>query len=477
MYQTKIVRLLSALSRQASDKLLIFTRSPYFNTNTNLVLLLEFLLRHPEAMQEDAISYRNAFVAVFQREPLPDEAKPVISKLASKLLRLAEMFIEQEYLKEQPFFSAYFRKKWFRKNKMSEWEEEALSEMKVLNAQYPVYNAFKAMCNYFIEQEQMQTTVYTELILEKLDLSKLNESIDAYYLHEKLEILCHIANHSLIANQKYELPEVEPLLHLLELRQQSLSPATIIWQKALLMLRAPASAGHYAALKSALDTHGQLLSEEDRFTIFQCLLNAARFVFTSSDAYIREMIGLYKQQVQNGAILFNGAILPNPFYNVISIAIGLHDTDWAADFFERFQDKLDPGNKKSPGIRCLCSAMLLFEKKQYGAALDMLNTTYFKDIQTKLAERRLRIKVYLELGYDELLEDQLNAFRKFLSVNKSIIPNHHEEGNKAFINAAGLIFKIKFDGGVAKKKLDELVKNSPIMPEKKWILEKLESGY
>lgn len=116
--------------------------------------------------------------------------------------------------------------------------------------------------------------------------------------------------------------------------------------------------------------------------------------------------------------------------------------------------------------------MLLFELGQYEQALEKLNNTVFKDIQFKLSERRLRIKIYLELKYEELLLDQLNTFRKFLSVNKSIIPQHHELGNKTFINAVSLLSKMGRSGDRYHTKLEDLVANSPILPEKKWISHK-----
>lgn len=469
MHQSKTIRLLSILSRQELDKFLSYTKSPYFNTNQHLVHLLEYLIPLAPGFDKSVISYQNAFIAVFKRLPQGSEEKSTIRKLASKLLRLAEGFIEQEQLAAMPFFSAYFRKRWFRENSQSDWEEEVLRQMKVLNTQNKIHDKYRSLCTYFIEYEETQTTVSKELILEKLDLSRLNTSIDAYYLHEKLETLCHIANHSLIANQKYEVPEAEQVLQLLALRLEKLSPVTQLWQKALALLQDPGVQARYMDLKNSLERHGRLLSPTDHHTIFHYLLNTARFVFPASAEYIREMMQLYKYQIQTGSILFNGHIIPDTFYNVIAVATGLQELEWAKDFFQQFNNKLDPRNHKSEGIRQFSESMLLFELGQYEQALDKLNSTVFKDIQFKLSERRLRIKIYLELNYEELLLDQLNTFRKFLSVNKSIIPHHHELGNKTFINAVSLLFKMERSGDRYHAKLEDLVANSPILPEKKWI--------
>ena len=474
MHQSKTVRLLSLLSRQELDKFLAYTKSPYFNTNQHLIHLLEYLIPLAPDFDKSVISYQNAFIAVFKRLPQGEEEKSAIPKLASKLLRLAEGFIEQEQLATMPFFSAYFRKRWFRKNSQSDWEEDVLRQMKVLNTQNGIHDKYRSLCTYFIEYEEAQTTVFKELILEKLDLSRLNASIDAYYLHEKLETLCHIANHSLIANQKYEVPETEQVLQLLALRMEKLSPVTQLWQKALALLQDPGATAKYLDLKNSLENYGRLLSPPDHHVLFQYLLNTARFVFTDSAEYIREMMHLYKHQIQTGAILFNGYIIPDTFFNVIAVAIGLREREWAHHFFRQYKDKLDPRNHKSEGIRHFSESMLLFELEQYEQALERLNNTVFKDIQIKLAERRLRIKIYLELNYEELLLDQLNTFRKFLSVNKSIIPQHHELGNKTFINAVSLLSKMEHRSDRHHAKLEELVASSPILPEKKWISRKIE---
>ena len=117
----------------------------------------------------------------------------------------------------------------------------------------------------------------------------------------------------------------------------------------------------------------------------------------------------------------------------------------------------------------LCKAILFFEKQQFELALEFLNNTHFRDIQGKLLERRLRLRIYLELGYDDTFLDQINSFRKFLSVNKSIVPEHHYNGNKSFIQAANLIYKAQKEGIKSLNELKRHVESSLTLPEKHWI--------
>ncbi len=455
------------------ERLLLFLKSPYFNTNQHLIALMEYLLPFAPKFNHPSLSYQNAYTFIFKSSlPLPD-AKEAITKLSSKLLKLGEHYLEHESLSEHPFEGAYFRKKWYRKMHKPEWEEAALRDMNIAQAKYPLKDEYKAHSAYLIEYEQAKLVSTSNLVAEKFDLSKVNTALDHYYLRAKLECLCHMTNHAMVSGQAYDLKEINAIAELLALREQQIDAATLIWGKALALLNEPENKSCYLALKIAQREHAPYLSIPENQTIFIYLSHSARKAFPDQEEYLRELMHLHKAQMEAGCLLTEGFIYPINFLNIIYVAIQQREIAWANTFFREFEAKLDPSSEKSPDIRLFCQSILFFENREYDAALNALNGAYFKDIQLKLSERRLRLKIYLELGYIETFLDQINTFRKFLSVNKNIISEHHMEGSKAFIQAAYSIYKSKQEREKSLKVLQKMMAESPVLPERSWIEHKI----
>lgn len=469
MQKSKLTRLLSLFSQKEMEQMLLFSKSPYFNTNRQLASLLQFLAAYAPDFEGAEVAPEKAYAFVYGKTTTPAEAKSVITKLASKLLKLCEQFIEHQVLKSERFYGAYFRKKWHQKPQNLAWEEETLRDMNVALATYPLRDAYKAHGDYLLEYEWAKWNINAGNALEHLDLNKMNRALDVYYLRAKLECLCHLNNHKLVSAHIYDMDEYSAVQSLLALRRDKMDDAYLIWEKALLLLQEPQSETRYQALKQSQKAHGAYLSPGENRTIFLYLAHSSRLVYKEAQVYFSALMDLYKMQIKSGCLLVEGVLPPITFYNIITVAISLQNLDWAGDFYKTYASKLDPHADNSSSIRYLCNSMLHFENQQFTTALEMLNQAHFRDVQGKLTERRFRLQIYLELGYNETFSDQVNSFRKFLYVNKAIIPPHHYDSNIAFIQATLSLFKVKHSG---RKWLGELLghlERNPNLPGKKWL--------
>jgi hypothetical protein len=469
MQKSKLIRLLAFFSNSELDRLKLFVQSPFFNTNQHLLSLLEYLLPFKPTFRHEEMDEKRAFKHIFPEVPFSADSKKVIIKLSSKLLKLAEQFIEHQGLIANKFEAASFRQKWFREHRIADWEADVLREMQVEHHKYPFIDEYHAYCAYRIGQNNAKWLLLSDTVADKVELSNLNNLLDDFYLRAKLECFCHIANQALVAGIAPFWPEKEEISRLIEQRRSSLKPTYLIWEKAWILLQEPKSLEKYYYLKGEILLYGHLLSKTENHTIYLYLMHSARFTITDSDQYFRELMQLYQLQIESDCLFVEGYLHPNTFFNIISVANRLKLVDWATNFYDRFVTALDPASEKTDPMRLLSKAILQFEQKQFHEVLTLLNATKFRDIQTKLTERRLRLKTYLELGYEDLFLDQTNTFRKFLSVNQKIIPNHHYTGNIAFIRAALLIHKVQNNDAKSKKDLVLHISESQVLPEKHWI--------
>ena len=248
-----------------------------------------------------------------------------------------------------------------------------------------------------------------------------------------------------------------------------------LWYRAFKLLQKPESHDRYQKLKDILLHSQKRVGTEDLKTIFTYLENTAKFVFKPGKDYYEELFQLYQIQLEEGIIYYDGFILHSTLRNVVTVGLYLKKVNWVEHFLETHQHKIFPTYKEEDRVFYLCLAMLLFEKNEFEQAMEELNKTKFQNIYFKTLERNLRLKVYFELKFNSLFEDTINSYRKFLSDNRDQIADFFLEANRNFINITYAIYNF---GSFNKKRLLELeqkVKAIEKVPEKNWLLQKIES--
>jgi len=96
------------------------------------------------------------------------------------------------------------------------------------------------------------------------------------------------------------------------------------------------------------------------------------------------------------------------------------------------------------------------------------------DIYTKMDIRRMYIKVYYEMEYDDMLEDMVNSFRVFLTSHQDIIPTVHVQAHRDFTNIIYNIYRTMQRDAERISTIENQIAEVRILPEKMWLLEKLE---
>jgi hypothetical protein len=478
MKETKTLKLIRLFKPHEILEIRQFIRTTYFNPSKKLVALFDYILKFSPNFEDDRMTYEAAYEYVYPHGSDQSNPQRVMGKISSKLNTLLETYIEVAGLQKDAYTSASYRKDWFRQRGESDFEFDAIKDMDLANQKQIHDTEVKLYHQYRVAWEYLRWETFSGNPYQKLDFLQTNERLDEYYLRAKLETLCHRANHALLIKQKEPLSEEVFILEkLLQLNITNLSDITLLWHKALILLLAPDQKDLYYQLKSNYTLSQELLSTIEKRTFFHYLSNCARYCFTDAEIYSQEIFELYQLQREQNILLTNNFLGPESFYNIITTAIYLKEIQWAATFFEEYNGLLHPNNEKSGDMKSLCESYIAFERGSANDALDLLNATHFKDIYCKLSEKRLRLKVYIELDLIDLCLDHINSFRKFLSVNSGQIAPHHLEGNRAFINYAMAMQRSKFFSPIQLSEIVAEVKNCTILPERNWLLSKLSSTY
>lgn len=464
MKETKLVKLMEALTAAEFKKFRNFLHSDFYNTDDNLRLLYGAMKKHFPAFTSSKLTKEILFEKVFPGSPWQDAKW---RNLSSKMVKLIEKFYAilelNEREEKQLLIKAYGRRQ--------------------------LYAYFEKECTNFIgaleNQERQDVDLYKKRILAKREyyyhiltdkyenlpmLNSLQDDLDTYHQAEKNvfacdEIILKKNRKAIIAqSQKTERPAfytIRKIVH--EMLKENSKEAFV---KGKLFL---------AENISKLNINDQrfgLLSLQN-FAIGQVNLGLGK-------EFNPHIIELYKIGLEH-KILFEKGVLPsNSFLNIVSTATALKEFEWSKYFIENYSKYLPPPNLQN--VKKYALAIWHFQKGEYSLTIDLLS-----DFSSGTKSRILQAKLMLLRSYFSIFLKQPSYFDFFISYSTSF---EKHIGRKGFMSPGRInqyqsisqllrkIAKLKMAGvwnKKAKKDILELIANQPELITKSWLIEKIKT--
>jgi hypothetical protein len=476
MHDKKLLIILKTLKPKELKRFKAFVESPYFNTNKNLCLLLDYIQKYYPQFEHPQCSEANAFKHLFPNTPYRDE---VITKLLNKLFDLLRAFIAQQDLDEDNAHTAqpdtlYCLKETlnladFYIKRSPKHAPSALEKAAQYQSQLPHRDM-----EYYYYDFKLATlrSAYLSNMHDKSE-SGLTEALQKsaiYYYLNQLYFTCLYVNQRRIANLDINLQGIDELLNKISQQPHYLQlPAIAIWYECLQLLTQTDKKSHYLQIKNYLNQHNHLFNQEDTRIIYTFLENNAKKISHTDQEFYSELFELYDTQLKQGAIqLFQ----PSLFKNIVVVALRLERFEWIKQFMTQSHDIV---LQYRDAVHQYIDVHLLFKEQKFEAALIALSqANYGIDLFFKLDARRMYLKIFYELQYELAFHDLINSFRKFLSDHKNLIAEYHLQANRNFIHFIARLYALAHNDRVGKRKLNvEIAElSAQQLPEKDWLWQK-----
>lgn len=474
MKDSKLLEILSGFTPKELKKLKLMTDSPYFNKEESVRALMDFLLQYAPGFNHPKLDYNHAFRRIFGNRPIQSDPQTAVSKVMSKLMTVVREFMVQEELARNEVQKNLYQAQFFSRKGLLHYTSKLLEEGNDMLESSPFRDEKYFRDKLLLESEW---TAYINVVRDKshpdYNLGKLNRSLDAYYALQKLHMFCYAKNAQLNINIEFDYSQKA---YFQEWIQDSglLEDASIrIWFQAIMLLNEPGPERHQQ-LKQSIRQEAMKLSPLDLRVLFSYLTNTARKVFKDRHAYFRAMFELYKEQLELDILHVNGYLSPMIFRNIAVVGLKLQEFDWVQQFIDKKADKIFPDHLERDDVVTLCRAYLHFEKKEFHESLEMVNRLRYDNIYIKMDERRMRLMCYFELQMQWTFEDLIHSFRKFLTDHKKRIPPNYLEDNRLFIHFIHKLASDQLDTRENRLALADEIRQVPVLPEKEWLLAKLE---
>ena len=161
------------------------------------------------------------------------------------------------------------------------------------------------------------------------------------------------------------------------------------------------------------------------------------------------------------------------FWNIFINSVEINQVNWAEEFAEKHHADLEPEIRE--GAINFARAIILYKRKEYDKALEMLNKTKLSQFLFKLSMKTFYLRIYYEKGDYQSAGFALDSYKQFLYKNKSMSDSYRN----LYLNFAAIYYELlkmrsgekKADQNELKSKMDAV---SPNLHSRQWLLEMAE---
>ncbi len=460
MNKNNLSEILEKLSKKEVSEIDKAVRSPFFNQKEDVIRLWEILLKDKVLPEKEQL-----FLQIYGQENFNVKK---IYNASSQLLALIErvFFIlekENDETAQKLSISNCYRKKG-----LNPLFQTNINETKAI-----LKNAGLEDDQYYRFAHQIEFEIYEYQIADRtseLNLQSLNDSLDLSFLIEKLKKTCLLLSHQAVYKVNYQTGLLDYFLQYIENQPDVLQkPAVSVYYYCYLLLTQPNETAHFDTFKRLIIEHFAIFNSADIRVLYLLAVNHCIKKHNAGDEkYAREGLELYKKALKDDFLLENGVLSRFSYRNIVAWALLEKDYDWAEKFINDYKNNLERTFRDS--MYSFCLARLEFSRKNYQAALLLLQKAEYRDILLGLAAKVILLKIYYELHEMDVLEAHLNSMKAYI-VRKRVLGYHKKNYQNIIFYTKKLMFLSS--NPLEIKELREVIENEPVLTEKKWFLEQL----
>ncbi|MEM9820518.1 MAG: hypothetical protein AAF985_05580 [Bacteroidota bacterium] len=464
MLQTRLWESLHCPSARQLNGFGKFLQSPYFNQRRDLVDLYQSLKRAID--REKALSRVELWQSTF---PEKEYVEQDLRLLMTYLQRLLEQFIAVEQTLEDKVGIKLQTAAWYRSKGMDKLHKTALNKGVLYLEKAPLRNA-----EYFYQQFQFELEKYKIASHTKpdatVDFQKVIEQLDIAFLSMKLRQSCELMIHDRIYNWGFDSGFIDQIFTYLEEQKLIAIPAIGIYYYCYRMLETPEEEKWFQSFKKELLERGQYFDQEEIHNLYILAINyCVRRANDGFRHYFVDIMDFYRKGLDREYLLQNGVLSRFTYHNIVSAALKIDQSDWAESFIGEWMPRLEKRYRER--MFSFNRAKIAYHRKDYDAAIPLLQRANYHDLLLNLGARTLLLKIYHELNEFELLQSHLDAFSSYLRRKSGL--GYHRKNYRNLIHFTNRLLSLNLTDRHAIEQFKGEVLKTEILTEREWLLARL----
>lgn len=462
-----------------------FVKSPYYNTDKNLIKIYENLKK---------IELNHTFESALDNEiygglNINDTKK---TRLSKEFRSLIKQYLKLKQFEKDENTGMMYELRALREKKITTQYKKKLNEF--INK---FNNKYKRDENYYANRIIIEDDYYNFTIDDKAFdypeiLDNKRDNIICNFYFQLLHCYNDMMLHEDYAEKKFDLkfPYLDEILENIKENFEKIKiehPNICIIYLTMLIQRAMRKNESTDKLEKEYVTYlNENMKKFDKSQLYYYYLYLTNYymlmVKRGNYEYRVKLYEAYYYQEKNNFIFSDDEISPDRFRDIITMAIVCGDTEWAEYFLGNYKKLLDL--EKYKDFIELSYAKIYFKQKSYAKSINHLVLIGSRNLANYISSKIIFCKIYYETKDIPAIEFELDNLRKLEQRSKRIdarskdVVDYFRKYMKQLIKIETLEFlNDKKAKEIAEFSFKEIKKIKYFIPEKVWFLEKFQAKF
>jgi hypothetical protein len=446
-----------------SKKIEKWLLSPAHNARPALLSLYQYLysctvrMETPDAAQ--------AFTTVFG-DAVFDEKK-LRHALSWLMLQLRDCFCWME-MEQEPGLKEWLGARQMRRRNLEKGFQQQIREARAALGHTPDAGLYHYRLNFEQFQWEIQEKRHSDLPLEQM-----TRDLGGFFVQKLLQMGCmYRSSEALMKQDAQPLHQIHQILSAFPPDWMQASAANLLYHAGYQMLSEPENLHLADAFNTLLQTHGaRFPKDESRDLLMMAINHCIRRINRGDRKFLERILGFYQLGLRQELLLeAQGTLNKFTYNNILLVMIALERWQEAATFLETNQRLLDATERDY--VYRYNQAVLFFRQGRYDEAQLQLRSLSFTEPTYHLDARRMLLRIYFENDSWEALESLLDNLLTWVRRHPEV--GYHREMYRNLAVFTGRLLKIPPRDKKKKLALAQKVRDTPLVADKNWLLEKIE---
>jgi len=471
LFSSKFVQILKTLSPDEWKTFELWLKSPWANSNKNLIRLLEKLKKYYPAFNHPKFTKEKLFKQIL---PTGKFSLRRMNNLLSEGYLAAERFLifqnlaqdnnlQQDLLTKE--LQSRYLDEWFFKDAEKEINRLEEQPVKEWEDHLSLFQMHRRVYHHPNQSPRMQPGGTT--------IVRMGEELDLLYLLEKAAII----NEKIFRNRilKNENHAVEKDLEQWLLASEGVDHVAIDFYRKRFAYTEEKMLEQYLSLREAFFTQFERLNTKEKKSHLLWLLNDTVFLIKARKLSITDNLPLYKLGLKTGILLHKGKLTQNTYVAIIASSNTQKDFRFTSKFIEKYNEKLDQSIQQDALNWAL--AHLSYWKKDLEACLEFLLNHSFKTLYFQRITKVLTTQVYFDLylkddSYQFYLLNYFDSFEKWL-LREKVRTKFNKKPHLRFVQVCRTLAKNFSEIDFDPKKVKSLLEGETNIQASNWLEQKI----
>lgn len=468
MHQNKSITILKTFSSAEMRQLEDFIASPFFNKSQTAIRVFEVLKEAYPKFDSPVLERNNLFQQIFPDEKYNEQK---LRYLLTDLTKLIEEFLCIKAVSDEELFKLHLLLYTYRQRKLEKPFLSAYKSAQKLLEDWPRRDVSHSFYEYLIQEDMYRFASDKQEHLQKSNLQNVVDSLDKYFILNKMRYSAEILNNRNVVAINYKLFLYEEIMNHLRNNPLDDVPAAKIYYNVIQTLTEPDNKVHYQTLLQLLKEYRDIFSKDELFDMYVYAKNfCIRRINNGATEYIRELFDLYKVILENRIIFRDSYMSQWDYKNIVYLGLRLEEYAWVKNFIIKYNDELDPKTRKNAYTYNM--ANYNFFLSNYDETLTLLRSVEFSDVYYHLDSKSLLLKTYFELEETEPFFSLIDAFKVYIKRNNQI-PHTQKNNYNNLIKFISKLYKWKLNPKNNLQKIADEIEHTKPIADIIWLRKKL----